>query len=162
MANQPQLSLRSIKGGGVQHPRPVSGFSAQALHDRIVPNVTGLEFVLTLIANAVIEKIVLPDDSEGANLPCLPPANDNRHSGGRGKTQERVPMIGHEQDQMAAPQPFFVIECGGLEQGSGQSGLGQGLAILTCDPDANVKIGAVANPGGYTVMKSVSGIGGHR
>ena len=108
---------RSTLAGPI--PGPVVGSGAQAFGHGVLPDVIELEIGLGEVAQAVVEEILLPDDTVRFGVESLPLADGFSHGLLRRKRQDGVEMVGHEEENGGMPAlPLFVVVYR-VEQGAG-------------------------------------------
>src|SRR6185369_7511899 len=90
------------------HVRPIFRTRHQLLSNRILQNVVCFLPPAFVMAQPMLEKIILPGNSDFLGGPFLPLAYDHSdRSGGWRKREERVEMVGHQQEQIRSPQDFL-------------------------------------------------------
>ena len=88
---------------------PFLGFRDKPSSDRVRQDVVCLLPATFLASQAVLEEIVLPDNTKVLGGPFLPLADDAAHRlRGRRKRKQRVEVVGHEQEQIGPPYKLLL------------------------------------------------------
>ena len=97
--------------------RPVFRLRDELLSDGILQNVIRFFAPAFVMSQPVLEEIPLPDNASFLGRPFLPFADDGFERLARWrKRNQRVNMIGHEEEKIRPPQKFFLPVTNGLEE----------------------------------------------
>jgi hypothetical protein len=88
---------------------PIILVIAKPLHDRIVSNILPLLIGLCLMPQPVIKEVLLPLDPLESCRSTLPVPNYSGHSRIAREPEQRMNVIGHQQEEFAPPVSNFVI-----------------------------------------------------
>jgi hypothetical protein len=72
----------------------------------------GLQLEFMASADAVIEEIFLPGETESSDLPDFRAPDDEAHVSIKWKHEEGVQVIRYQEEEMAVPSGLAVIETG--------------------------------------------------
>lgn len=104
------------------HPWPFGCARAEVLRYGILSDVVRFKLELGMIPNAVVEKVVLPMNTQCADLPRFPTAENQPHVPIEWKAQQRMKVVGHDQQEMTVPSITLVIEECRFEERVGRLG----------------------------------------
>jgi len=137
-------------------PRPVVRIDAEIFDDGIAAYVVVFEVGFRVVAQAVVEKVVLPTDAVGFGVEPFPFAHDARHRFLGGERQDRVQVIGHEEKESDVPALALVVVSGGVQQRLAECLVGEGFGEIGSHADADVEACAVGDPRWCCVVESLA------
>ena len=125
---------RSPSGPPPQSPlprttkRPILNRVAQPFGDRIVFNIPPLLNTLFLVAQAMVEEPLLPNDTTFPRKKPLPVGKGSIHRGIGGESGDEMDMIGHNECKTRIPFAICSAELNGVKNGRRRGFIGKRTA----------------------------------